>query len=126
MRNFEEVRIFAWHRVWLFFKFTNPTPVQTPASIMDPTVIYPCFYLRNDHADSSYCRNAKVTPGPVFHKFLNQGPKEKRGILPESTPDLRIRCHPWQKPATRLFFIYTLPLDSKCITEMDANHLSEN
>jgi len=40
-----------------FFKFENPTPVQTPAIIIDPTVIYPCFYLRNDHTDCCYCRN---------------------------------------------------------------------
>jgi len=25
--------------------------------------------------------------GPVFHKFLTPGPKEKHRILPESTPD---------------------------------------
>ena len=47
--------------VWQFFKFENPTPVQTPATI-DPTVIFPCFYLRNDHTDSCFCRNWKVTP----------------------------------------------------------------
>ena len=80
-----------------FFKFENPTPVQTPSTIIDPTVIYPCFYLINDHTDSWYCRNWKVTPnpGPVFHKFLTPGPgpKEKRKILPESTPALSIRCH---------------------------------
>jgi len=33
-------------------------------------------------------------PGPVFHKFLTQGPdpgpNEKRSILPKSTPALRI------------------------------------
>jgi len=53
-----------------FYKFENPTPVQTPATIIDPTVIYPCFYSRNDRKD--YCRNGKVTPGPgpVFHKLL--------------------------------------------------------
>jgi len=52
------------------FRLT-PAPVQTPATIIDPTVIYPCFYLRNDRMDSCYCRNGKVTPGrgPVFHKF---------------------------------------------------------
>jgi len=54
------------------------------------------FYLRNDHTDSSYCRNRKATPDPglVCHKFLTPGPdpKEKRRILPESTPALRIRC----------------------------------
>jgi len=59
-------------RIRLFFKFENPTPVQTPATPIDPTVIYPCFYLRNDRTDSCYCRNGKVTPhpGPVFHKFV--------------------------------------------------------
>jgi len=86
-------------RIRLFFKFENPTPVQTPATIIDPTIIYQCFYLRNDRTDSCYCRNGNVTqdPGPFFHKFLTQGPdpKEKRGILPESTPAIRIRSHLW-------------------------------
>jgi len=61
--------------VRVFFKFENPTPVQTSATIVDPTLIYPCFYLRNDRTDSGYCRNGKVTPnpGPVFHKFLTPG-----------------------------------------------------
>ena len=40
---------------------------------MDPTVIHPCFYLRNDLTDSNYCRNGKVTPVPVFHKSLSTG-----------------------------------------------------
>jgi len=36
-------------------------------------------------------------PGPDFHKFLTPvpGPKEKRRILPESTPVIRIRPHLW-------------------------------
>ena len=38
-------------------KFENPTLVQTPATIIDPTVIYPCFHFINDHSDSCYCRN---------------------------------------------------------------------
>ena len=93
-------------RVRLLFKFENPSPVQTPATIIDPTVIYPCFYLRNDHTDSCYCRNGKVTPGPgpVFHMFLtpDPGPKEKRRILPELTPVIRIRSHLWCKvPSSR-------------------------
>jgi len=66
-------------------------------TIIDPTVIYPCFYQRNDRADSCYCRNEKVTPNPFFHKFLTPGPdpspKEKRRILPESTPVIQIRSH---------------------------------
>ena len=90
-----------WIRVQLFLKFENPTPVQTPATIIEPTVIYPCFYLRNDRTDSCYCRNGKVTPGPLFYKFSTRGPdpgpKEKRRILPESTPVIRIRSHLWWK-----------------------------
>ena len=67
-----------WIRVRQFFKFENPTLVQTPATIIDPTVIYPCFYFRNDRTDSCCCRNLKVTPEP--------GPVKKRSILQESTP----------------------------------------
>jgi len=40
-------------RVRKFFKFENPTPVNIPATI-DQIKIYPCFYWRNDHADSCY------------------------------------------------------------------------
>jgi len=60
-----------WIRVRQFFKFENPTPVQTPATIIDPTVFYPYFYYINDQKDSCYCRHWKVTldPGPVFPKF---------------------------------------------------------
>ena len=83
-------RFWIWVRirVQLFFEFENLTPVQIPATIIELTVIYPCFYQRNDRTESCYCRNGKVTtdPGPVFHKFLTPGPKEKCRILPESTP----------------------------------------
>jgi len=53
------------------FKFEDPTPVQIPAAITDLTVIYPCFYLGNNHTDSCFCRNWKMTPdrGPVIHNF---------------------------------------------------------
>jgi len=88
-------------------KFLNPGPVilqiwesdscSDSATIIYPTVIYPCFYLRNDRTDSCYCRYGEVTPGPVFHKFLtpgpDPGPKDKRRILPESTPVIRILSH---------------------------------
>ena len=56
------------------FKFENPTPVQAPATIMYPTQIYPCIYLRNDYTDSCCCRSSKVTPGLVYHKFLASNP----------------------------------------------------
>ena len=82
-----------WIRVRQFFKFENSTPVQTPATIIDPSVIYPRFYIRNDHTDSCYCRNWKVIPDPVFPKILTPGPdpgiNEKRKILPESTTVIR-------------------------------------
>jgi len=72
-------------RVQQFFKFENPTLLQTPAIIIDPTVICSCFYLKNDRTDFCYCRNLKVTPAPVFPKYLTPGPapgpKEKRRIL---------------------------------------------
>ena len=69
-------------------KFLNPAPdpailqiwesdaCSNSATIIDPTVIYPCFYLRYDRTDSCYCRNGEVTPdpGPFFHKFLTPGP----------------------------------------------------
>jgi len=80
-------------RVRQFFKFENLIPVQTPAAIINPTVIYPCFYLKNANTDSCYCQNLKVAPGPVFPKFMtpvpDPGPKEKRRIRQESTPALR-------------------------------------
>ena len=46
------------------------------------------FSPKKDRTDSCYCRNERVTPdpGPLFHKFLTPGPKEKRRFLPESTP----------------------------------------
>jgi len=40
-------------RVRQIFEFENPIPVQTAAAIIDPAVIYPYFYLRNDHTDSA-------------------------------------------------------------------------
>ena len=93
-------------RIRLFFKFKNPTPVETPATIIDPTLIYPCFNLRNNHIESCYCWNGKVTPdpGPVFHKFLTLGPdpypKEKRRLLPESTPVILIGSHLYRRQKT--------------------------
>ena len=69
-----------------FSNFMNPTPIQTPATITDPTVIYSCFYLRNDHTDSCYCQNWKVTPDPgsIFHKFLTPRPDPARKKNAES------------------------------------------
>jgi len=93
-------------------KFLNPDPgpaifqiweSESCSTIIHPTLIYPCFYLRNDHKDSCNCRNWEVTTvqGPLFPNFLtpglDPGLKEKRKILPESTPVHRIwshLCHP--------------------------------
>jgi len=41
-----------WNPGPAIFQIWNPTPVQTPATIINPTLSYPCFYLRNDHTDS--------------------------------------------------------------------------
>ena len=43
-------------------------------------------------------------PDPVFHKFLTPvpGPKEKRRILPESTPELGMRSHSGVGPSDTL------------------------
>jgi len=109
---FRNFWIWVGIRVRLFFKFVNPTPVLTAATIIHPTLIYTWFYLRNDRTDSCYCRNGKVTHGPFFYKFLTSdpGPKEKRKILPESTPVLRIQshlCHAHQRCSGSDFFCPT-------------------
>jgi len=52
-----------------YFKFENPTRVQTPTTIVNPTLIQPYFYLRNDHTDSCYCRNWERTMVPVSSKI---------------------------------------------------------
>jgi len=84
----------------------NPTFVQNPATI-DPTEISPRFFLRNDHRDSYYCQNWKVTLDlhQVFHKILTlvPGPKEKHRFLPESTPAFRIHGHLWCGPLTDFY-----------------------
>ena len=74
-------------RVLQFFKFENPTRVQTPAAIINPTLILPCFFIINDDTDFCYCQKWNLTPdpGPVFPKFFipTPGPNEKRRIQPE-------------------------------------------
>jgi len=129
-------------------KLFNPGPVPGPTilqiwesdscsdsdTIIHPTVIYPCCYLRNDRTDSYYCRNGKVTPvpGPVFQKFLTPGPdprpKEKRRILPESTPVNRIRSHLWFVPEVCMDWILDfLEPDSGCLRQdPDSNFLNKN
>ena len=46
---FQNFRIRVRNRVRQFVIFVNPTPVQTPATIIDLGVIYSCFYFRNDN-----------------------------------------------------------------------------
>jgi len=84
------------------FQIWESDPVQNPATI-DPTKMYPWFILRNDHTDSCYCRNWKVTPdlGPVFHKIFTPDPVRKKnaescrkrlrhcGSMATSAPHLR-------------------------------------
>jgi len=65
-----------WIRIWLFFKFENPTPVQTPAAIIDLTVIHSCFYIRNDRSNSCQCCSGSgflenfLDPDPDWISFL--------------------------------------------------------
>jgi len=62
--HFLKIRLRSCSKIFLsgpgreFFKFENPTPVRNLATV-DPTEIYPCFFLRNGHADSCYWRNWK-------------------------------------------------------------------
>jgi len=77
-----------------FFKFENPTPVKTLATIINAILIYPCFYLRNGHTDSCYCRNWKVTPDPVFSNYWIRDRIRVRKKYAESCRSrLRIRSH---------------------------------
>ena len=97
---FQNFRIRVRNRVRQFVIFVSPTPVQTPATIIDLGVIYSCFYFRNDNR-LLLLPKLKSDPGSgsSFPKFLtpgpDPGPKEKRRFLPESTPVIRIRSHLW-------------------------------
>jgi len=131
-------------RVRLFFKFENPTPVQTPATIIDSTVIYPCFYLRHDRTDSCYCRTGKVTPVPVLHKFLTPGPelgpKEKRRILSESTPVtesgptsvaslckyIRRKTNTTKESLDIMRIVWSLPNRGYTVSDSEATHCLHN
>jgi len=83
-------------RIRLLFRLRLPSPIQPNLSM---------FLLKKWLHRRSYCWNWKVTPGPFFHKFLTPapGPKEKRRILPESTPALRIHAHLCRPDKCRLF-----------------------
>jgi len=74
----------------------EPTPVQTPATIINPTLIFACFCLRNNHTDFCYCWNWKATPGPVFPKFLTPYPGPNKNV---ESCRRRLRlpdpAHPW-------------------------------
>jgi len=65
-----------WIRVRQVFKFKNPTPVQTQATIIDQTAIYPWFYLRIDRTDSCYCRKSGKSDsdsGSGFPQIFDSG-----------------------------------------------------
>ena len=65
-------------------KFWNPSPAIFQIWVFDScsdsgynqqsNLNWVMFYLRIHHTDSCYCRNWKVTPGPVFPKFLTSSP----------------------------------------------------
>jgi len=64
------------------------------------------LFLRNDVYKDRAAENKERLriPAPVFHKCLapGPGPKEKRRILPESAPELRIPDHLWCRPSGTL------------------------
>ena len=115
--HFQSPTLLLFQKFWIriqvrkFFGFENPTPVQTQATI-DAIEVYPCFSLRNDHADSCYCRNGKVTPdlGPVFQEFL--------------TPALRIRGHHWRTYTTPRQSIANCPIAAAYVDADVAGRIS--
>jgi len=110
-----------------FFLFENPSPVQTTDSGNShrSNRNLPMFYLRNDHTDSCYWRNWKVTPDPgqVFLKPLTPGPTEKRRILQDSTPAFQIRYHLWPRvDSSRILYCFlNLDLERKVFEKTDPN-----
>jgi len=81
-----------------YFEFENPTSAQDCLPSTQPkfsnafTLEMICIKTRQTPATAE---NKKMTPdsGPVYHNFFIQAPREKRRILPESIPALRIRGH---------------------------------
>jgi len=51
-----------------FFKVENLTPVQTLDTI-DPTEIYPCLCISNDHTDSCYRGRSLASARPTESTF---------------------------------------------------------
>ena len=102
-----------WIRVWLFFKFENPTPDQNPVTIIDPIVIYSSICLRNDHTDSCYCRNWKVTPGPVFLNFCLRIRVQKKNAascgVDSDNPNPVTPLQPAGQPNVYVFQLKTRP-----------------
>ena len=107
VRNLTEVKNFVWQRVRKFFKFENPTPVQTPATL-DPTEIYPWFYLRNYHADSCTAkienwlriRTRFFTNFWHRHWFGKKNEESRRSTLRHSGP-----WQKWSTPARSSVFL---------------------
>jgi len=81
----------SWIQVRNIFKFENPTPVQTSATI-DATDIKQCLYLINyiykDHADSCCCRKSGSGTGSTkLQKFMTAAPGMKK-----NAESCRISC----------------------------------
>jgi len=75
-------------RVGNFFKFENPSLVQTPV-IIDATDIQQCVYLKKWRLQ----RPHRLLLLPKMSSDSGSGSENKRRILMESTPALRIRGH---------------------------------
>jgi len=68
-------------RVRKFFIFENPTPVQTPATIIDPTVIHPCLYFKKWPHRLLLLSKWKSYSGSGFSQNFDSG-SERKGKNP--------------------------------------------
>jgi len=62
-------------RIWVrqFFNLKKQTPVQTPAAIIDSTVIYPCFYNKTWPRRLLLLMKLKSDSGSVFLQIFDSG-----------------------------------------------------
>ena len=101
-------------RVLQFFKVENPTPVQTPSTIINITLIFPCFLLKKWRHRLLLLLKLKSDSGSgsVFFQIFDSGSEEKtqnptgdESGYPDPVPPL-----PWTRRAAGL----SIGLDLNC------------
>ena len=117
--QFQNFWIRARIRNQQFFKFDHPTPVQTPATIIHPTEIFPCFYWRKDHTDQRQAKSnfsdSNFSPAPCFKtpaltNFETSAPTPVN--TPKTSKQLTFKryclfCFMWQN---NIYVVAILPL----------------